>query len=118
VLIIAVTHFRRRYIAFKIHSENDVSFHRLQIIKAIQDTCMKSHHTSCKTFDFFLTRFQHNTGILRCFHKEKNRAIALLQSIKFIEDTAITIETIATSGTIKSLIKKHLNGDQLQDSKD
>ena len=116
MLIIAVTHYRKRYIAFEIQAKNDISFHRSQIIKAIQDACMKSYNTSCKTFDFFLTRFQHNTGILRCFHTEKNRAITLLQSIELIDNISVSIVTIATSGTIKSLIKKHLNGDRLQDS--
>ena len=113
---ISIKKDRRRYIAFKISSENNIMFHRKQVIKKMQSTCSCLFQTNCKTYDFFLTRFNHNTGILRCFHKEKERAIQLLQSIKNIDEEPVVITTIATSGTIKSLIKKHLNGDNLQES--
>ncbi len=54
-------------------------------------------------------RFDEDKGILRCKHTEKENAIRLLKSIKKINSQQIQIQTIGTSGTIKSLIKKHLN---------
>jgi RNase P/RNase MRP subunit POP5 len=68
----------------------------------------------CKEFGFYLIRFKHKTGILKCNHLEKDNAIKLLTNIKKINKNQVTIETIATSGTIKALIKKHLNNDTLQ----
>jgi RNase P/RNase MRP subunit POP5 len=68
----------------------------------------------CKEFGFYLTRFKHNTGILRCNNLEKENAIILLTNIKKINTNQVIIETIATSGTIKTLIKKHLNNDTLK----
>lgn len=100
---------RSRYIAFSINSESNTIFNRKQVIHTLQQECLHQFQTSCNTYDFFLTRFQKNTGILRCFHTEKNRAISFLQSIKKIDDISVDIETIATSGTIKALIKKHLS---------
>ena len=67
-------------------------------------------------YGFFLTRFKDNIGILRCFHMDKDRALSLLKSIQYINETPVCLETIATSGTIKSLIRKHLDGNQLHDS--
>ena len=108
---------RRRYIAFQIVSADNVQFHRKQVINSIQSACFHQFNTSCKTYDFFLTRFNHNVGILRCNHTEKEKAIKLLQSITHLDNKPVEIKTIATSGTMKALIKKHLNGDSLQDKK-
>ncbi len=48
-----------------------------------------------------------NTGIIKCNHIEKNNLIMLLKSIKKIGSQEVEISTIATSGTIRSLINKH-----------
>jgi len=112
---ISVKKNRKRYIAFKIESEKNISFDRKQVIKSIQSTCLELFHTQCKTFDFFLTRFHHNIGILRGYHTEKKRAIQLLHSVTSIDNEPVMITSLATSGTIKTLIKKHLDGDTLQE---
>ena len=104
---------RKRYIAFKIQSE--INFQRNQVIKAIQNNCNEQYGQSCKTYDFFLTRFKDNLGILRCYHTEKERGIELLTSINKIQNHPVSISTIATSGTIKTLIKKHLDGNTLKE---
>jgi len=55
-----------------------------------------------------LIRFDGEKGILRCNHTEKENTIDLLRSIKEINSEKVNFETIGTSGTIKSLIKKHM----------
>jgi len=55
-----------------------------------------------------LIRFNGKTGILRCNHTEKDNTIKLLKSIKKISSNKVSIETFGTSGTIKSLIRKHM----------
>jgi len=56
----------------------------------------------------YLTRFDGEKGIVRCNHIEKDNTIKLLRSIKNIGLKKVSIETLGTSGTIKSLIKKHM----------
>lgn len=68
---------------------------------------MQLFHSSLKEKKLYLTRFNGKQGILRCKHTEKESAITLLQSIDKIKDRSVTIKTIATSGTIKTLLKKH-----------
>jgi RNase P/RNase MRP subunit POP5 len=105
---------RNRYIAFIIHTKNEIDLQRNEVIKSIQQHCYQTYQKSCKSYGFFVTRFQNNTGILRCNHTEKNRAITLLRSIQHVNTKKVEIETLGTSGTIKSLIKKHLHGNPLK----
>jgi len=65
----------------------------------------------------YLTRFTGKKGIVRCYHTAKTETITLLQSIAQIENTLVSIKTIGTSGTIKSLLKKHFNNENLQEDK-
>ena len=57
----------------------------------------------------FLIRLNMDQGIVRCKHTEKDNTIKLLKSIKKVSNDTIEIETLGTSGTIKSLIKKHMS---------
>jgi RNase P/RNase MRP subunit POP5 len=56
----------------------------------------------------YLIRFKEDKGIVKCKHTEKENTIKLLRSIKSISSNKLNIETVGTSGTIKSLIKKHM----------
>jgi len=56
----------------------------------------------------YLIRFDGDKGILKCNHVEKENTIKLLKSIKKISSKKVEIETLGTSGTIKSLVKKHM----------
>lgn len=56
----------------------------------------------------FLVRFKNSEGIIRCNHIEKENTIKLLKSIEKITRYKVNIVTIGTSGTIKSLIQKHM----------
>jgi RNase P/RNase MRP subunit POP5 len=57
----------------------------------------------------YLTRFDGEKGIVCCSHIEKENTIRLLKSIDVISSQNVTVETLGTSGTIKSLIKKHMS---------
>ena len=55
-----------------------------------------------------LIRFDGEKGILRCNHVEKENTINIIKSIDKINNQLVNFETVGTSGTIKSLIKKHM----------
>jgi RNase P/RNase MRP subunit POP5 len=62
-----------------------------------------------KNLGLYLIRYNDNgMGIIRCKHTEKENTIKLLLDIKNIGVKKISINTIATSGTIKTLIRKHM----------
>jgi len=56
----------------------------------------------------YLTKFDGEKGIVRCNHIEKENTIKLLKSINKIYSIEVEIKTLGTSGTIKSLMKKHM----------
>ena len=56
----------------------------------------------------YLIRFNGEQGIVKCNHVEKENTIKLLKSIKQISSDKVKIETLGTSGTIKTLLKKHM----------
>lgn len=100
--------FRPRYILFSISLDDTSSpISRYDMIASLRAFCMQLFHCSLKEKKLYLTRFNGKQGILRCKHTEKESAISLLQSIDRINDRSVTIKTIATSGTIKTLLKKH-----------
>jgi RNase P/RNase MRP subunit POP5 len=53
-------------------------------------------------------RFNGKDGIVRCKHIAKDSVIKILKSINEISKKNVLIVTLGTSGTIKSLIKKHM----------
>lgn len=103
------THHRYRYIAFSIHQGTMATpLTRNEIITALRSECKLLFRQPCSTYGIFLTRFDGNTGIVRCYHLEKSRTIQMLSSITNIEHTPVTLKTLGTSGTIRALIKKYL----------
>ena len=80
------------------------------MINEIRAMCRTTFNRNCKDMGIYLVRFDGQNGILKCNHVEKDNAIRLLNEIKMVSSKQVDIETIGTSGTIKSLIKKHMNG--------
>ena len=74
------------------------------MIQALYNTCRSIFASDCKEKGFFLVHFNGVAGILRCPLTELDNAKALLQQIDNINHTSVAINTIATSGTIKSLL--------------
>ncbi|MFO8077668.1 MAG: Rpp14/Pop5 family protein [Thermoplasmatota archaeon] len=106
---------RKRYVGFIITSQQNIT--REQMIRHLQHHCYHLFGKSCKTYGIFLTRFTGKKGIVRCHHTAKTETITLLQSITQIKDTTVSIKTIGTSGTIKSLLRKHFDNESLQTKK-
>ena len=79
------------------------------MISEIRKKCRTLFNKDCAEMRVYLIRFDGETGIVRCGHIEKENTIKLLRSITAISDKDVIIETVGTSGTIKSLIKKHMN---------
>ena len=98
---------RRRYIGFVVKTLNK-NLNKSEMLREIQRQCKYIFNKDCKEMGIRLIRFDGTAGILKCNHLEKENAIMLLQSIKKIQSKKVEIETIATSGTIRSLVKKHM----------
>ena len=96
---------RRRYIAFKIIGKK-INFSELD--ETIKEKCRESLGKEPIEIYLQIIRFKNNYGIIRCKHTEKENIISLLRSIRKINETNVKIETIATSGTIRALVRKHM----------
>jgi ribonuclease P/MRP protein subunit POP5 len=107
VLVIIKEGRRRRYIGFSVKSLKDVFFTKKQIIEEIRKKCPFFFEKDCKEVGIYLIRYNDGKGIVRCKHTDKETTIKLLKSINKISDNKVIIETIGTSGTIKSLVRKH-----------
>ena len=64
---------------------------------------------NCKEMGIYLIGFDGRKGIVKCNHIDKDNTINLLTSIDNINSHKIKIKTLGTSGTIKSLIRKHMD---------
>ena len=96
---------RKRYIGFKIIGDK-TNFSELD--KTIKEKCKEKLGKEPREIYLKLIKFKNNYGIIRCKHTEKENIIKLLRSIEKIGNKSVKIETIATSGTIKALIRKHM----------
>ncbi|MEF8848608.1 MAG: Rpp14/Pop5 family protein [Candidatus Thermoplasmatota archaeon] len=106
--------FRQRYIGFEIKTVKDNNkFSRKKMIRKLQKKSRELFGKDWKKTGIYLTRFNGEKGIVRCSHLYKNETINILKSIKKIGLRKVSIETVGTSGTIKSLIKKHMNKNEL-----
>jgi len=100
---------RRRYIGFVIKASiEDQHIKRFEIIGEIKRQCRQLFSKDCKELGIYLTRFDGEKGIVRCNHIEKENTIKLLKSINKIYSIEVEIKTLGTSGTIKSLVRKHM----------
>ncbi len=101
---------RRRYVGFQVFLKNKKgSISKQDVIAAIRRKCQELFDVDVKEKRIFLVKFDKDTGIVRCKHTEKEATIEILQNIKKIKtDTEVEIKTLGTSGTIKSLEKKHM----------
>lgn len=98
---------KKRYIAFRIDAPREIT--RKEFIAAIrQGTIDQEQWARMKPW---LTVFEGNCGILRCFYLSKDEAIQLLTSIKHIgrEKVPVSVTTLGTSGSIKKVKMKFLS---------
>ena len=95
---------KKRYIAFRIDAPRDIT--RKEFIAAIrQGTNDQEQWERMKPW---LTVFEGNCGILRCFYLSRDEAIELLTSIRHIgrEKMPVSVTTLVTSGSIKKVKMK------------
>jgi len=79
------------------------------MIKELRRQCSYLFNKDCDEMGIRLIRFDGTAGIIKCNHVEKENTIKLLRSIKKITTKEIEVTTLATSGTIRSLMKKHMD---------
>lgn len=97
---------RHRYIGFSLESNNNIS--KASFINEIKRQCKIKLEQDSINIGLRLIKLDEKFGIIKCNHLQKENVIILLNSIKKIGNYDVTIHTIATSGTIRSLIKKYL----------
>lgn len=90
-------------------NEKSTPIEKKEMINTIREQSQNLFNKNCNTMGIYLMRFNGEQGIVKCNHLEKENTIKLLTSIKKISSKPVKIETLGTSGTIKSLIKKHMN---------
>lgn len=95
----AVEGKRWRYIGFEL---SDGKLDRREMIRAVRDSFSKDEYSELEPW---LTVFTGTKGILKVRHMGKDRAIEILNSMKF---NGVTVKTVVTSGTIKK-VKKTLS---------
>lgn len=79
------------------------------MINEIRKQCKVFLNKDCREIGLRLIKFDGTKGIVKCNHVEKENTIKILKSIKKISSQKVDIETVGTSGTIKTLIKKHMS---------
>ena len=99
---------RHRYIAFYLKSNNR-SINKNNFINEMESQCQNLFSKKCKDLGIYLIRFNQKYGIVKCNHLEKDKTIKLIKSIQKINLTDVKIETLGTSGTIKTLVSKFIN---------
>ncbi len=98
---------RWRYIAFNLDARCDIPR------SAFLDAVFKRSKGTALENQFRITVFGGGFGILKVPHRLKEEGIAVLNSIDSIGGEACTINTLKTSGTIKTLKAKYK--DRVQD---
>jgi len=92
---------RWRYIAFTIASERVVE--RGEFLNALMTAARETPLGGA----FRITVFEGNFGILKVPHTLKDEAIGVLRSINRVRGASCSVETLRTSGTIKTLKEKY-----------
>ena len=100
---------RHRYIGFRIVGIKE-ELEKGAVIRAIRDKAREVLGKEARNAGVKLVRFNGKEGAVHCFHLYKEEVIEILRGIDRIGDLDVKIETIGTSGTIKSLNKKFFKG--------
>jgi RNase P/RNase MRP subunit POP5 len=101
---------RRRYIGFVVDSKNEKPrIDKSEMIREIRRQCRNIFDKDCKEMGIYLVNFDGIKGIVRCNHVEKDNTIMLLESIDKVSSQDVVLKTVGTSGTIKTLVRKHMS---------
>lgn len=96
---------RHRYISFQIKYENETEPVTQQaFINALRRRASELFSKTVQELGLWVIRFDGATGILKCQYRHTERCKTLLYSLRTIGSTPVIVTTLATSGTIKSLL--------------
>jgi len=99
---------RQRYIGFIINNL-EKNPKKSVMFNEIRRKCKQMFNKDTKEMGIKIIRFNQSTGIVKCNRNEKENLILLLKSIKKLDQKSVDILPVATSGTIRSLINKHMS---------
>ncbi|MDD1767377.1 MAG: hypothetical protein LUQ27_02255 [Methanomassiliicoccales archaeon] len=91
---------RRRYIAFRVHSDSPVSTEGL--LRALDEESRRSGTKTPK-----LIEFDGTFGIVRCSNLDKEKTVEVLTRLDSIAGARVRMETLRTSGTLLTLREKY-----------
>jgi len=98
---------RHRYIDFHIeYKEQNFLCTNSELLQALRQQTFELFSKNLKDLGLWVVQFDGDKGILKCHYTEKEHLLKILQSIKTIGTTPVTIRTHSTSGTIHGLGKK------------
>jgi len=98
---------KKRYIAFEVISEGDVDGNKL--FEAIKET-MISLFGELKFLGLELKHFDGKRGILMCYRESLKDVKFGLNLVDGVDGVRIAIRILGVSGTIKSCVRKFLEG--------
>jgi len=100
---------RHRYISFHVTYKKDAAVGtQSELIQILRERCYVVCSKNTRELGLWVVSFDGTTGILKCYHQEKDNVTKLLQSLDKIEKKPMTITTLRTSGTIQGLAQKKL----------
>jgi RNase P/RNase MRP subunit POP5 len=99
---------RTRYVAFRVEAREELP--RKTLIRLVQDAGRATHGAAFENeTGAWLTRYNGTRGILRCKHSARDAIVAALEAVRTAPDgTLLRLVPFATSGTLRSLIDKHV----------
>ena len=94
---------RRRYIIFKINTDSVIS--KRDLIYTVNNISKQFRRP------LWVIQIWNNYGLIRCHHIDKEKTINILHTIEWVgkKKNRATIQTLGTTGTIRSARKKYLD---------
>ena len=95
---------KKRYVRFHIHSDGRLNDQR--VIFAISNFFLeKLGSLEAARYRLHVIKYRSNSGkgILRCAREKQEETKAMLEKIKHVDKTPVTIQVTKVSGTIKTL---------------
>lgn len=99
---------RVRYIALRV--DGDPALSRRDLIEAIKDTGQREHGAGFeKETGVWLTRYKDKQAIVRSHHTHQETVRSVLENVaQDRNDKPLSLTPLATSGTIRTLVEKHV----------
>jgi RNase P/RNase MRP subunit POP5 len=96
---------RYRYIALRMEGSGIRKEDMITVLNRLQ--IGESGGSQNRLDRLWLVHFQEGFALVKCGNHNKDRAIALLNSIESIAGKKVAVSTVGTSGTIKAALAKY-----------